>query len=81
MRMMAFYDTHLTPIPPNDTQNDTHIQLIFYIFLYIHTRKKRKENPRKPCNFKVYGGFHIGEPSGIRTPGPLIKSQMLCQLS
>ena len=29
----------------------------------------------------ILASFVFGEPSGIRTPGPLIKSQMLCRLS
>ncbi len=36
-----------------------------------------KEEPRQISN---PAGFS-GEPPGIRTPDPLIKSQMLCQLS
>ena len=30
---------------------------------------------------RLWASFSFGEPSGIRTPGPLIKSQMLCRLS
>ena len=39
-------------------------------FLKVHQIKKTPK-----------ASFLFGEPSGIRTPGPLIKSQMLCRLS
>ena len=38
---------------------------------YEYTKRKRR----------LWASFSFGEPSGIRTPGPLIKSQMLCRLS
>ena len=39
-------------------------------------RRDIKENPAD-CS----AGFSIGDPPGIRTPDPLLKRQLLCQLS
>lgn len=42
---------------------------------YVLKQRKSKENLNFPCFSSS------GEPPEIRTPDPLIKSQMLCQLS
>ena len=42
---------------------------------YFTFRKIKKEQPR------YFSGIARGDPSGIRTPDTLIKSQVLCQLS
>ena len=41
-----------------------------------------KSAPRSPVIIRTRADMHfLGAPSGTRTPNPLIKSQLLCQLS
>ena len=48
---------------------------------------RREKNSRSGVIFAPWrkrrrsGNFRIGDPSGIRTPDPLLKRQLLCRLS